>query len=848
MASASECLAAIDAAAGGNLDDDVLAELLEDLQRIRDSRAARDGLETVEQAMFKRAGEIAEDANLAAAIEKRNRLINIVKEAQLLDLARRADDAMGDPSLGLEAATVGVNSPFAGGRLSVDAQAHGIRNAAMGGIVADLRREGLLPLYNTRALDREVARELWDLSLANPTGRATASADAKKIAGILHKYRRALVMQENRAGAYIRFRQGYVSRQTHDRYRMMRAGQQAWADDVRGRVDWDAMEIPPEKRDDFLQSAYSALVTGVRKDVQGGAENDLRFAFKGPGNLAKKASESRVILFKSADDWFDYNERFGMRSLNDSVAADLGRAAQNIALMNVFGTNPRAMFDRVRDALRKKYQGDPAKVQRLNRSSLDWFMDEVDGSSSIPASQGKAAVARASRAVISAAKLGMATISALTDLAFAMSERRYQGRTLLQAIGDGMSAPIRGFTAGEKREYGDLLGVGINGAVGSTIARFTAQDDAPGRISKAMGLFFKLNLLTPWTDGVQRGIGMMMARDLAMNADRSLGALRPEMQRMLGQYGFDERKWNIARQALVDDGDGNMLMMPGAVSDLSGAVFTGLSMRQQEALKDEVRVALAALINDRVNFASPTPGARERALINLGTKPGTPLGEAVRFLLQFKSFPLTVITKIQGRDMYGAGARTLRDALLKGEGDLMGLASTIAMGGVLGYFALQAKELVKGREFREDFGPEMVIAALLQGGGLGIYGDFLFGEANRYGGSFVDTLVGPGIGTIGEAAEIAQGAFHGQLRGDPPDSWAKIMRLIRSNTPGANLIYTKAALDYLIFFQLQEMANPGYLARVERRMRRENNQEFIVPPSRAIPRGGGRRIFEGIRG
>ena len=79
------------------------------------------------------------------------------------------------------------------------------------------------------------------------------------------------------------------------------------------------------------------------------------------------------------------------------------------------------------------------------------------------------------------------------------------------------------------------------------------------------------------------------------------------------------------------------------------------------------------------------------------------------------------------------------------------------------------------------------------------------------------------------------------------DSWAKIVRTLKSNLPGANLLYTKAALDYLIFFQLQEWASPGYLRRVERRMKRENNQSFIIPPSRTIPRGGGSRLFEGVR-
>jgi len=40
-----------------------------------------------------------------------------------------------------------------------------------------------------------------------------------------------------------------------------------------------------------------------------------------------------------------------------------------------------------------------------------------------------------------------------------------------------------------------------------------------------------------------------------------------------------------------------------------------------------------------------------------------------------------------------------------------------------------------------------------------------------------------------------------------------------------------AALDYLVLYNLQEMANPGYLKRVEKRIERENGQTFLFPPS-----------------
>jgi len=34
------------------------------------------------------------------------------------------------------------------------------------------------------------------------------------------------------------------------------------------------------------------------------------------------------------------------------------------------------------------------------------------------------------------------------------------------------------------------------------------------------------------------------------------------------------------------------------------------------------------------------------------------------------------------------------------------------------------------------------------------------------------------------------------------------------------------------------MLNPGYLTRMERRLKKEEDQEFFLPPSSVIPRGG----------
>ena len=61
---------------------------------------------------------------------------------------------------------------------------------------------------------------------------------------------------------------------------------------------------------------------------------------------------------------------------------------------------------------------------------------------------------------------------------------------------------------------------------------------------------------------------------------------------------------------------------------------------------------------------------------------------------------------------------------------------------------------------------------------------------------------------------------------------AQAFQIFKNNTPFLNLFYVRAALDYLILYDVQEAISPGSLRRMERRLKKEQGKEFILPPSR----------------
>ena len=117
--------------------------------------------------------------------------------------------------------------------------------------------------------------------------------------------------------------------------------------------------------------------------------------------------------------------------------------------------------------------------------------------------------------------------------------------------------------------------------------------------------------------------------------------------------------------------------------------------------------------------------------------------------------------------------------------------------------------------------------ALLQGGALGVAGDILFGEAQN---SLPATAFfsGPTLNIPNDILSVYMAARDGD------DAAAEAMKRIRHYIPGGNLFYAQVPLNYLFLYRMQELANPGYLERMEQNLYNKTGQEYFIKPSEFI--------------
>lgn len=816
------CLSKALEAAGKDFSPKEMEKLLEQLERRVQKKIARLGgqRETLDVKVIEDAQALADELKLESGIAKRQQIIDIFA-------ARYRQDIIGqlgsDPALALTALNVGINKPIKGGRASVDARQKETIANFLGTAMSELRKAGVLEFFQSadESFERLIGREMEQLNMKDGQAGITGNAEALKIAKVLNDVTESARMLQNDAGAYIGKREGYTAPQSHDMAKMYRAGFEKWRENILPKLADDTFDDvdDPEK---FMHSVYHALVTGLHHKVQSDESPPLGVPLF--GNRAAKASSKRVLNFKSFEDWYDYNKEFGSGTLREATINGWQRAARNIGIMQVWGTNPKSAFTKTVSDLQAKYRTNKKIYDKLNSQALVNQFDAIDGTSSIPGNIGSAEISQGVRMLNSMAKLGASTVSSVTDPATMGAEMRYQTGSFLRGHMLALQARLMSVAPELRAETTDLMGVGIDGLLGNIMTRFDASDGTVGTMSKAMNLFFKLNLQTWWDDSGRRGFAMVMGRELAMNAENGWGKLGTDLSRVLQLYDIGEKEWDLVRQFVKKADDGRGYITPDIARDIpddniiayreAKTLTEGQIRRTRQELEQKIRMYFV----DRSEYAILRPGARERAIMYQGLRPGTAMGEVARFFWQFKSFSTAFITKAWGREMYGRNESFAKGAI-------MGLAPLILTSTALGYVASATKDLLKGKQPRDptQFGTWQ--AAMLQGGGMGIYGDFIFGSYNRMGQSFDTALLGPTYGNVKDLATL----YYAAKAGD--DVAARTLRLVQNNLPFANIFYLRPALDYMLLYDLQEAVNPGSLRRMERSVKKNNDQNYYMPPS-----------------
>lgn len=675
------------------------------------------------------------------------------------------------------------------------------------------------------ALLRDVVREAF--------GTNTGNAKAKEFASAWSESAERLRKMYNRAGGAIGTRSDWGLPTRHKIENIRQAGFDRWRDFIVPLLDPARMidantgkTFTPEAMDRALRSMYDAITS------RGWSRREASRA-PSAGSAATRHGKERFLAFKDADSWLAYQDAFGEGDPFHTMMHHIDHLTKDVAAMQIFGPNPSAtirwMGDLVKKHANSGAEGADPKVQmkrerradaQIKKSNTMW--KHYTGEINDPANVTVANFAAGTRAGLTGTLLGGTTLVAVpTDIASQTAARRFAGmkqtgiiRDLIKLMNpaDASDRTIA-IRSGLVAEHAAQIGLGAS--------RYTGENELHGKMGQYADSALRLTGLSQATQAARWSMGMEWMGHLADRAGKTFDELEPGTQRILTRHGLKE-DWDYIRAAPMGAVPEERLITVDAV-----ARTPGLSTPAAE----DLALRYSAAIQSEMEYSTPTGTLRAKATLSPG-EAGTIMGEIGRSAGMFKSFPV-LVTHLHSRRMW---------SLIQDEGLGVGvryITALVTSTTMAGAMAMQLGEIRKGRDPLDMTDPKFWAGAMLKGGGLGIWADFVGGMvAEDYGRDPRAAVAGPVAGLIFDVGRLTFGNAGEIARGEDPRIGRDLVRALKGYTPFSRTWWAQTAIERVFFDNLQTMVDPeahrDFRNKI-RRAERERGQGYYWAPGEMTP-------------
>lgn len=656
-------------------------------------------------------------------------------------------------------------------------------------------------------------RDDLELSARGLFGEKIDDINAREFADAYSTTRETMRQRFNAAGGAIGKLENYGLPMRHDAERVMAAPYEQW----RAHPSIERARIFDTETGTYATGLRrEAILRAARETIATDGASKMKPGTRFGSSMANRGSETRIIHFASFDDWNAYRADFGASGdIYDIMMGTLHALARDTAILEEMGPNPAATLRFQKDWIEKATKADAGPDGRRNRQKLNATtqrmqatFDELTGQNKVPADERTALAFGAVKAQQVAAKLGSAMVSAVNDFGTLMFTAGYNDIPISKVMGRYF-----GLWAGsEDRALAVRLGLVTDDWIGmsASAARYTGEE-LTGEVSRRLAeIVIRGQGLARHTRNGQWAFGMQFLSHLTGMRDRSFGQLDPGMQRVMRNNGLGEADWDAYRATPVRQERGAEWIMP---DDAGRAGERVLEMVLRET-----------------DYAIIMPDIRTRVQLNSLMPAGTLRGEIFRSALLFKSFPMAMYN-LHGRRMLSQPGTWSKARYAIG----FGLYMTS-----LGALAAQLKLLAAGKDPQPMDTPQFVGKAIVQSGGLGLFGDLLYNSENSYGGGILSTLAGPLLWqTLPNIADATAGNVMRALDGDPksePEFVKDIALAAEKEIPGRNLWYARLGWERLVTDNIRELVDPAADEAFARKISRAENEgtQYFAPPGAGL--------------
>lgn len=708
---------------------------------------------------------------------------------------------------------------------SLDSKARAIASVYRGELVDFYTNiKGGLGVFTDAELVQKIVRERFGDNTGDPLAKKISDKMGEVFEGMRERF--------NRSGGDIGKLDDWGLPQTHSLEKIVLAGKQAWVQKAEGLINTskyvheDGTYYSQQEIRDLLEYSFDTLASNGANKTEIG-----RQSFGGNSKVTSRHSESRVLHFKDADAWMEYQADFGGMPFVDLVEAHINGLSKDIALVENLGSSPKNAMRILMDAAEQKdwQNGLDADTTGKSRKRAQTMFDEFMGANT-PQSEVLANLGLAYRSMNVAAMLGGTTISSVTDQAMIAKTASVHGIAFHKTFGELLTQlnPKNK----EDRELAHSLGLATEEMLGS-IARWSddgltsvhGKSQKLARVSSGVASqVMRVSGLNALTAASKVGFSkMLMEKYGRLSRSKAWADLNAMDRELMEKTGLSERAWEVMRLAdPVVDRKGNQLMSARSIYEIPDDKLKPFGDPQK--VRDEVATQFQAHLLDEQGMAVVEAGLRERTWMTPGMRKGTAMGEIVKSMLQFKSFSAAFLMR--------HGSRTMAQQGMQGKAAYA--IPLVAMTTVLGGLVVQLKELANGNDPAEMWDGEKWYTAgidsdflkrsFVAGGGLPVLGDILVAGTDTSGRDAGDFIAGP-FGsdfksllslTVGNATQLSDGT--------DTNAGNETFKFLKGKIPAQNLWYTKAATNRMIFDEMQDIISPGYREKLLRKAEHQHDR------------------------
>ncbi|QXA07974.1 hypothetical protein I6L27_00055 [Acinetobacter pittii] len=706
---------------------------------------------------------------------------------------------------------------------SIDSKARGIAAIYRGELVDFYTNiKGGLGVFTDQELVHKIVRERFGDNTGDPL--------AKKISDKMGDVFEAMRDRFNRNGGDIGKLDNWGLPQTHNLEKIAKAGKEAWVSKAESLID--TRQYVHENGDYYSQQEIRSLLEYTYDTLSSDGANKIEVGRQATGGGTSKVTnrhgESRVLHFKDADAWLEYQSEFGGMQFVDLVEAHVNGLSKDIAMVENLGSNPKTALKILMDAAANKdwEKGIDENKTKSSRKRIETMFDEFSGGNS-PQSQVLANLGTSYRSMNIFSMLGGTTITSITDQATIAKTAHVHGLSYRKAFGELLSQLNPANKA--DRELAHSLGLATEEMLGS-IARWS--DDGLtsthgmtaklARISSGIATqVMRASFLNALTAASKVGFSkLLMEKYGRLSRSKAWNDLDAQDRELLSNTGLDERAWQVFQLAEpVVDREGNQLMSARSIYEIPDEKLAAFGDPKQ--VKDQVASQLQAHLLDEQGMAVIEAGLREKTLINVGAR-GTITGEIFRGIVQFKSFSVAFLMR--------HGSRTMAQEGLKGKAAYA--IPLFVMTTLLGGLVVQLKELLNGNDPQTMWDSDdpkkassFFVRSAVQGGGLSFLGDILVAGTDTSGRDAHSFVAGPLGSDFESLLSLTVGNLTQYNEGKDTNFGNEAFKFVKGKIPAQNLWYTKAAINRMVFDEMQDTIAPGYREKALRKAERQQDRE-----------------------